>query len=747
MHLRTRMSLAIAACIAAGSGPLLAQGLEEVVVTAQKREQSLQDAPISIAAFDASDLEQKGVANLDDLGTSVPNVKITRSPSNTSAATIAIRGSVTINPAVTWEPTVGIYLDGVFIGKNVGAIFDVAELERVEMLRGPQGTLYGKNTVGGAVNLITTKPSGELGGKVRVGAGNYDLRTVYATIDTPSLDLGGAGQVMAKFTASYRNRDGLYDNVADPFGNPLANEPLVNELNDIDNRTGRYDILWDASDRLQLRYTWDYSDLDLKPAKNQLTYLDPADPFGINPLLAPYVTADNENRDTVSLDKAAFERSKSISRSLFAEYNIGEIGVLGDVTFKYIGNDRTLSWDDSIDIDGSPVDLFASSRFIDYDQASHEIQMVGTTERTNYVLGLYYFEEQADVFNPISFFRGFGSPTQNNEYGFDNDSVAAFGQVEWRPGAAMFQDRLSLALGVRWTEETKDTYISHPDDIDPVTGTPIPFAGTAEKSFSNTSPTFVAAWEVSDDVNVYGKIAQGWKAGGFNGEAPFAQAFFTPYDAEEITSYELGVKSRWLDNRLQLNGAVFQNESEDMQMSIFIAGNSAASVVQNAGEATIRGFELEMIALPMPDLELSASYGYLDAEYGEFIEGGVDVKDQKDFPYTPNHSAALAAEYTVYSGAWGELTGRLDYEYVDRYVPYVEPTQNATSSVDPYQLLNGRLTLANIPVADGQSLKVALWGENLLDKEYRINTIPFGLWTASFYGDPRTYGIEASYEF
>ena len=184
-----------------------------------------------------------------------------------------------------------------------------------------------------------------------------------------------------------------------------------------------------------------------------------------------------------------------------------------------------------------------------------------------------------------------------------------------------------------------------------------------------------------------------------------------------------------------------------MQMSIFIAGSSAASIVQNAGEATIQGFEVELVALPTPNLELSASYGYLDPSYGEFIENGVDVKDRKDFPYAPQNSAAFSAEYSIAAGSWGDLTARLDYEFVDRHAPYIEPFQNATSEVKPYSLFNGRVTLANVPVGDGQSMKFALWGKNLLDKEYRINTIPFGIWTASYYGDPRTYGVEATYEF
>lgn len=744
------ISALVAAYSAIAGGQVWAQGLEEVVVTAQKREQSLQDAPIAIAAFDASALEQKGVSNIDDLGTSVPNVKITRSPSNTTAATIAIRGSATINPAITWEPTVGIYLDGVFIGKNIGGIFDIAELQRVEMLRGPQGTLYGKNTLGGAVNLITAKPSGEFGGKIRAGYGNYELMTGYATIDTPALDLGGAGQLMAKVTASYKTRDGFYDNEPDPFGSSLANPPSSDELNNLNSKVGRYDILWDVNDRLELRYTWDYSDIDQKPPKQQLTFFDPSVDllagtpfagFGFPPAdMADYLTGENDNRDKTSSDQSMFERSKSISKSFFATYDAGSLGFLGDVTFKYIGNDRRLDWDDQIDIDGTPLDVFHSGRRIDYEQQSHEIQMLGVTDRTNYVLGVYYFREEADVFNPVAFLPVFTFPTSNNRYGFDNDSVAVFGQVEWRPPARVLDDRLTLTLGVRWTKEEKDSYISHPDDL-------VPFAAEADKTFTNISPTFVAAWEVNDNINVYGKIANGWKSGGFNGEAPFEAAFVTAYDPEEMQSIEFGIKSRWLDNRLQFNAAVFQNDSDDMQMSIFVSGSGAASVVQNAGQATIRGFEMEVVALPTPDLQLSLSYGYLDAEYGEFIDSGVDRRKEKDFPYTPRHSGSLSAEYTFFQQSWGELIGRIDYEYVDEHVPYIEPFQNATSKVNTYQLVNARLTLANIPVGDTETLKLALWGKNLTDKEYRVNTIPFGAWTSSFYGDPRTYGVEATYEF
>ncbi|MCW8193226.1 TonB-dependent receptor [Proteobacteria bacterium 005FR1] len=743
MRARKPLSLAIAACFTAGAGSAFGQALEEIVVTAQKREQSLQEAPISIAAFGEHELEQQGVKDLTDLGSAVPNVKITPSPGNSSAATIAIRGSVTTNPAIQWEPTVGIYMDGVFIAKNVGGVFDVAELQRVEILRGPQGTLYGKNTVGGAVNLITKKPSGQFGGEARVGGGNYDLVTGYLSVDTPSWDLGGAGQVMAKFTGSYRKRDGFYENKPDPYGIPLAQAPKVDDLNSLDNTAWRSDILWDATERLSVRWTYDDSEMDLHGTKAQLTWLDPADPYGINALLEPYLVPETENAETVHLDQANFEHSGSKSHSLFVDYDLGEVGVLGDVTLRYIGNDRDLEWDDFIDIDGSPIDFFHSHRGIAYEQTSHEVQLVGATDRTDYVVGLYYLEEEADVYNPISFFNVFGAPTSHNRYGFLTESVAAFGQVEWRPGWAWADERLALTFGARWTEEEKDVWVNHPPRFP---GDPSAYEARDEQTFDNFSPSFVASWEVNERINTYFKLVKGWKSGGINAEAATKATFDVPYESAEIRSTELGFKSRWLDSRLQLNGAMFHDVTTDMQMSIFLGDASASSIIDNAGEATVNGVELELVALLHPSLQLTATYGYLDGGYDEFIINGVDVKDQKDFAWAPENSATVSAEWTVAQGGWGDLTARLDWQYVDDHVPYIEPHQNETLQIEAYDILNGRITLANLPIGDSTA-KVALWGKNLTDDEYRIHGIPFGLWSTTYFGDPRTYGLEATLDF
>ncbi len=727
--------------------------LEEVIVTAQKREQSLQDTPIAISAFDAAALEQQGISNIGDIGQFTPNVQIVESPSSSTAATIAIRGASTFNPAITWEPPVGLYLDGVFIGKNVGSIFDITELERVEVLRGPQGTLYGKNTLGGAVNLITRKPSGEFGGKLRPSVGNAGYYSVFGSVDTPAIELAG-GRLAANIAVFRQERDGFTDNIEDPLGSPLANPASSNEFKTIDSKAGRIALLWEAS-TVELTYTYDHSKKDTTPPAGQLTDV-PANSaldigggtlLPVDGVLSPYLTNDSKRASTISNDQSFFENSETRGHALQISWDAGSWGALGDVTLKSITSYRAMDWEDFIDIDGSPLDFFHSQRDIEYDQRSQEFQLIGQTERIDYVVGAYYFKEQGDVLNPISFMSVYGFPTNNNEYGMHNQSLAAFGQVDWSPSASWLNDRLTLSFGLRWTEEEKEQYIFHPDAA-PI----IPFTET-DKTWTNLSPSFVASWALTDAINVYGKAASGWKSGGFNGESTTQALFLQPYDPEEVTSYELGTKSRWLNDRLQINAAVFQNKLEDMQFTVFVSGGGAASTVENAGKATIRGFELELLARPLEDLLVSANFGYLDPQYDEFIEVDpftgltADFKNDRDFPYAGEYTASVGLEYSIGAFNWGALSARLDWSYQDDYVPYVNPTQNSASQIESYQLLNARLTLSEVPVGEGKTLRLAAWGKNITDEDYRVSTIPFGLWATSYFGEPRTYGVDLTFEF
>ena len=736
-----------------------AQALEEIVVTAQKREQSLQDTPIAITAFNADDLKQLAVNDLGDLSTFAPNVMISPAPTNTGKAIIAIRGSVTGNPAITWEPTVGFYLDGVYVGKFSGNVMSIAELERVEVLRGPQGTLYGKNTIGGAINFITAKPSGEFGGKLSIGAGNFDSREVSGSLDSAALSLGDYGEVMAKISAGLEKRDPLYDNVAATqgavthpiFGTEILPNPPGNEgHNKLDKVSGRFDLLWDVSDRLELRYALNYAEADNTPGKAQFTAIDPADlTFGV-PLptgLEKYLTDEDDNLSRISTDAPEEEKFDSTSHAFFATYDVGDVGMLGDVVARYIFNTRELDFEQTLDNDGTPFSLFHSlGQDETYEQLSHEIQFTGATERTDWVLGLYYFDEEADVLDPLAPFNAvyeplIGAPILlDNEYGFSAEQLAVYGQLEWRP--PVLEDRLSTTLGLRWTREEKDSYIIHPGD----------FTATGDDKWTNVTPTFIVAYDLAEDINAYAKYSRGWKAGGFNGESNDPVAFTEGYDPQEVDAIEIGIKSRWLDGALQLNAAAFYNDETDLQLSVFTSGAGASSEVRNVGEANKRGFEIEVAFQPVADLLLTANYGYLDVSYEEFMEfdpavgAVIDRSDVKDISYSPENTLNLSVDYTFFSADWGVLRGYLNYSYVDDFVPYTNPSQNATSMIDGRGLLNGRLTLAEIPLS-GNTLELALWGKNLTDEDYRLNTIPFGTWTASYFGDPRTYGVQASIQF
>ena len=742
---RKLLPVAVTLATALSAGNALAQ-LEEVVVTAQKREQSLQDTPIAVTAFDETAIDSRGIFNVKDLAQFVPNTMIVESPGGTTGATVAIRGAVTINPAITWEPTVGMYLDGVFLGKNLGGIFDIAELERVEVLRGPQGTLYGKNTVGGAINLITRMPGEEFGGKVDLSVGNEGYQRGRLRIDT-----GALGNFRASLAYAKAERDGFYDNVdADPSGgmNPFVMPRSSDEFTDLDSEVWRVDAIWDVTDNFSARYAYDSSERDQQPSKAQLTDVN-QDAFNTLPgaeflgfLMAPYVVSEDKNASKISNDSSLYEVSETEGHALTLDLDAGTWGFMGDVRLKSITSYRELDWDDYIDIDGTNMDLFHSARDIEYEQTSQELQLLGTTDTLNYVLGAYYFDEEADVINPITFFGLFGSPTDNNRYGLDNDSIAFYGQADWTPASLQ---KLTLSVGLRYTEEDREQYIERPGTS---TGGLGAFCGTGSDTWDNTSGTFVAAWDLTDDINLYGRVAQGWKSGGFNGEAPTEAAFREGYDEETVLSYEIGMKSRFADDRVQLNIAAFQNNIDDMQVSVFLEGSGgAASNVQNAGEATYQGFEVEFMWQVLDALRLSANYGYLDAEYDEFIELGEDVKNQKDLPFAPENTASLALDWTICNCDFGSLDFHVDYNFNDDYVPYIEPSQNATSQIDSYEIVNASLILSQVQVGSDMDMQFGLWGKNITHEDHRQHTIPFGFWTAYYFRNPATYGFDVRLNF
>ena len=364
--------------------------LEEVVVTAQKKEENLQDTPIAITAITESTIDDLDLANVVDLAGMAPNVHIINTPSNNTAATIAMRGGVTINPAITWEPTVGMYLDGVYLGKGQGSIFDVVDLERIEILRGPQGTLYGRNTLGGAINLISKKPSGE-GMSAKVTIGNYGLKQSQLIAD---YEIGE--NIFTKVVLNSKKRGGYVNNTDSPYQAAQGVVPNTVadhlELDTIDSKGFKFTLAYEG-DKTSVNLTLDRTDQDNVPPFAQLTNTIPnwSTAFGVGASaltgglkLWPIEMFTNEKRqDVAHINTPTYELSvvEGTSLTIARDMSLG--------TLKVIWSKRKTDWDDRLDLDGGPFPIADTERHTNYSAETLEIQLSGSTDNMEYVFGYY----------------------------------------------------------------------------------------------------------------------------------------------------------------------------------------------------------------------------------------------------------------------------------------------------------------------------------------------------------------------
>ena len=743
-------------------------GIGDIIVTAQKRSESIQDVPIAISAVSSEYLESRDISSIDRLGSIAPNVKIERAPSNKTISQISIRGSVTINPAVTWEPAVGLYLDGVYIAKAQGSIFDVADLERVEILRGPQGTLYGRNALAGAVNLVTKKPSGEAGGSAEITYGNFDYMKGKAILNLPKF-----GIFSAKLSGQIQKRDGFVKIGPNPFPAAfLARPNSVTDTNDLYGESGMFQLRAEPSDNITIDYALDYSRFNQRPDYAQLVKVnrngDPRDIFDPASPSYPFAGAffplnlytNPTRQSTGSIDGSPlFEKSRTYGHSLTIAVE------LGAATLKSISAYRNLRWSDSLDLDGSPLDVARTQRFTTFHAYSQELQLTGTaaSDRLNYVLGGFYYKEKAETLGPQSFFGG--STRFQSDYGSHTEAYALFAQLDYK-----LTDAFKLTLGGRYTHERKDVrrFLQIPG-TPAVTLVNIPYGGVPDAKYNNFSPAATLSYEVNDNVNVYARFARGFKSGGFNGEtndfrAPFAGCptgafeLCNPYRPEKVDSYELGIKTKLLDNSLILNLAAFRDQHKDIQLSIFEATGAASSIVRNAASARIQGLELEAIARPADWLTINGSIAYLDARYNRYIDGGIDVTNNRAFPHAPKYTAAIGADWRIAEGDWGKFNLTGDMNFVSAYFtfPYALTTptpsdQNAfTTRSKGRTIINLRAALSDLRLG-GLNAELAAWVRNLTKESNPQNFIDFGPGfgglTVGYFPDPRTYGLTLGVKF
>jgi iron complex outermembrane recepter protein len=731
-HMRIIPSLLLA--MATPPAALAQATIEEMIVTAQKREDNLQDVPIAISAFSGEQLERRGIQNLADLSSAAPSLLVMRGGGGNTAAVISIRGSTTANPALWTETTVGTYVDGVFMGKLLGSVTDLLDLERVEVMRGPQGTLFGRNTLSGALNFVTKQPTGVFGGSTSVEAGNYNSRVGKLSMDLPKF-----GIASVSFGLRKERRDG--------FVKTLPGS-TVSEVDNLDNQSARLSAMLNFTDDFSLYYRFDYTDTDQKPAYSQLyrgTSFSPA-----SNALAHH---DRQTRAGIGPGDV-YERLNIKGHSITLSWDINS-----DHTFKSITAYRKLDSHDRLDLDGTLLQIGDTPRFSEYTQKSQEFQLAGQFGDINYVTGLYGFADEGDVFNPQTFL--FGGVRTDQRYDFETKSYAAYGQLDW-----LVTDELTLTAGLRYSKEEKDVGRSV---LNLNTGIyAVPLGTKNDADFNATTGVLSAAYRINSQINVYTKYSEGFKSGGVNAEATTVETFAEPFKPEQVKAYEIGVKSNFADGRAQLNAAVFRNQVTDMQLNVLTPSSSGTSiVVVNAGEATIQGLELEGVFIPFENWRLQANYSWLDPEIDKFMEvhNGVlsNQADNRVLQRLAEHQLNITIDGQLAQTAWGNVRVIADYIHTGAYFtstaqragsgPDYDPSKAVAgdTKVDASNFINLRLTLEEIPLGAEAHGEVSLWVRNLTDKDHINNYINFGpsfgnMITATW-DQPRTYGAGFTYRW
>ncbi len=751
-----------------------AGGTERIVVTARRRAEDIQKIPVSIAAFTVDALEERTMDDVSDLADFTPNMEFTTSAvlgGSSSDATVYIRGIGQISVELFSDPGVGIYVDGVYLARAQGAVFDLVDLERVEVLRGPQGTLFGKNTIGGAISLVTRKPHAGFGGEVSLGAG--DLGRLEGDLHF-NLPLGERSWGSVAVTS--RSTDGITESLA-------TGESYYDDNRD----AGRLALRFLPSDHVSVDFSADYTrereravDVVLLGVNESIPILNfyntVARTVGFPVYDEQWVTGDL--RQSYSSD-ANFSNGDVAGTAL----NFAWTG--GDLEVRSITSYRELEYDVSNDLDGSPIRFAFRPTIKDQDQVSQELQLLGVAldDRLDWVLGGLYFDESSHetahgellgglfealeaapgpIFAPPGLPRflcdpgppppgfpclgGAGNPF-NFAFAIDPESLSlsdltATSWAIFTEGNWAANDRLTLTAGARYTSEDKDYLLV---DV-PTTLSPAGLTRFNEGSWDAFTPRLAAAFQARPNLFVYGSISKGFKSGGFNGvRGGGTSTLLETYDPEELWAWELGFKSDSHDNRLRFNASFFWNDYTDLQLtaSLIDDAGQAAIVIENAGEAEVRGFELEVVARPSKSLELIFGVGHTNAEYTSLNEGVQAITLGDTIPKTPEWSAVFSPSYTYQRADGGSLTLRADYSYKSKL--YNDVANNEAAAQDGFDLINAR---ASYRVPSG-NWELALWGKNLTDEQYLEHALvpeAFGP-SIGIAGRPREWGAVANYRF
>lgn len=741
--LHARRALALAAVVAAT--PAFAEDtdaspttLDAVVVSAQKRVTNLQETPISVSVVSDEAMSDRHAISLGSLADgTIPSLRVAPFATRSSALNIGMRGIGASGDAnqPARDAGVGVYVDGVFLGRSQGLGMALYDVERIEVLKGPQGTLFGRNTEGGAISVVTRQPTGEFGLKATAGVSNYDGYNAAAHLDLPRL-----GDFSFKLDGLVNARGGTTDN-------PMRGEQ---DFNGYDKRGVRFTTLWQPGADFQATYAYDHSYDATTPYHAQLIA---AGPYA-SPLQA--AGASKDRRASSILGGPQEDNvGKTDGHLLVMDWTLSD-----NLQLKSISSYREL---EQGQFDQGLIDAISSfapnGEFGRYSlaqvwqhQYSEELQLIGNTDTVHYVAGAFYYKEAAaDNAQTPNTTRwnadGTGYTVINSPLDLDairidraskawTDSLGFFGQATWTPAAF---ERLHLTAGGRWTRDKKDGVLRT------LNGAPSDLAFDGE--WSRFDPMVNVAYDLSDDVMVYARYSTGFKAGGANSRS-FSYRAFAP---EEVNAFELGLKSQFWDNRARFNLALFDSTIENKQMDFYLplAPGQTRTVSDTTNAATSgksRGAEVEFGIVPVDNLTLGLNYAYTDIDAlqapNPYVEGNPLVTVLPLF--APKNAGSLSIDYLVPFNA-SALKFHVDGNWSDGYYTS-EIEQTPTDSAF---IVNARIALIDVPLnASGATAEFALWSRNLLDEQhlfYKSSNAALG--TYGIFNDPRTFGAEVSIRF
>ena len=709
--------------------------LESVTVTARKREETLQEVPVAVTAFTADALDKLNVEDLSDLDAQVPNLTIYAARGSSSTLTAYIRGVGQSDPLWGVDPGVGIYMDDVYIARPQGALLDVFDVERIEVLRGPQGTLYGKNTIGGAIKYVSKGLRSDFNGYGSVTVGNYGQRDIKAAVGG---GFGGSEYLRGRISVADLHRDGFGENVI--TGAQVSDKKI---------RAYRANLGAYVTDKFDLQFALDHV-VDTSGVRG--AKMLEANPFnsialyggtGPKPPMASRYDVRNgmPNVNDTTLSGA----------SVTANFRMND-----DWTFKYVLAKRESDTETNIDFDTTQDKIADVKAFYSDEQVTHELQAnYDGGGRMRGVFGIYSFDGEAGGQVLNNFFNLSFGDTQGTVY---TKSIAAY--ADWTFDVS---EKFSVDLGMRWTSEDKHAVVRNIGYTDGTFSTPSGVVAAAfDKTitFKNLSPKISLDYQVTPDIMVYGLASRGFKSGGYNirAQATAVPRSADPFQDEQVDSYEVGTKMGLLDQRLFLNLSAFHNKYKDIQLSIFTEYTTAQNTkaffgdFTNAGAGTVDGLEVEYQWLATDNFTVTGNLAWLDARFDTYMFKNVNIAKQQEFTNAPDFSGALNAEYRMDLGGAGSLSARVGYSYQSRVVATTEvvydPVTKAT--VQPITQDGYGLIGAGLVWKPNDAWTVSLQGSNLADQEYL--TTGYNLYSAlgvhtGFYGPPRQYSLTVKYDF